>query len=55
MKTNKTREAHIEHCEKKAYSTPSIYEIGLIAEKTKTNDYDVYTDGGDTNYDHWKS
>jgi hypothetical protein len=55
MKTNKTRETYIEHCEKKAYSAPSIHEIGLIAEKTKYNAIDQFTDGGDANYDHWKS
>jgi hypothetical protein len=41
--------------EKKAYQTPTLKEIGLIAEKTKTNREEQYTDGGDPNYDHYKS
>jgi hypothetical protein len=51
MKTNKTRETYIEHYEKKAYSAPSIHEIGLIAEKTKANAaLNLYQDG-QTDYD----
>ena len=51
MKTNETTETLIEHCEKKAYSAPSIHEIGLITEKTKANaKLNLYQDG-QTDYD----